>query len=240
MNIAIVDDCRDERLSLMAFINQFYQETPVYKQLSEFSGGETFMDAWIPGRFDLVFLDIFMDGVNGIEVAEKIREADDECLLVFITNSREHAIQSYRLRVFDYLVKPLSYEAFFDSMQHCDKELRRKSRYIEVKESRTLVKIRINDIIFTDYFNHYIQIHTKERMIRSYMRFEDFSPMLLCYPQFLCCYRNCIVNMDHILTLSKNDITMVDGEHMPITRSKRQWIHQQYTDYQFHKLKEQP
>lgn len=237
MNIAIVDDCRDERCLLVHFINQFYRDTPVYKQIFEFESGESFLENWTPESYDLIFLDIYLDGINGMEVAEKIRELDAECILVFITNSREHAIKSYRLRAFDYLVKPLHFEAFSESMQHCDRELKQRNHYIEVKESRTFIKIRVNDIVFTDYSNHYIQIHTKERMVRSYMRFEDFSPMLLCYPQFLCCYRNCIVNMDQISSISKNDITMIDGEHMPITRSKRQEIHQHYTDYQFQKLK---
>lgn len=80
---------------------------------------------------------------------------------------------------------------------------KRSSHYIEVKESRVMVKIPIDTILYTDYFNHYIQIHLADRIVKTYMRFEDFSKLLLCYPQFISCYRNCIINLDKVVRLEK-------------------------------------
>lgn len=177
-----------------------------------------------------------MEGISGIEVARKIRETDSECLLIFISSSKEYALQSFEVRAFDYLLKPLSEERFQKTMDLCQNELAKHIRYIEVKESRTLVKIPLNEIIYTDYYNHYIQIHTAARLIRSYQQFDVFSPLLLCYPQFLCCYRNCIVNMDHVDSVDKHDFVMENGERVPITRGNRNSIYQQYADYQFLKI----
>lgn len=142
----------------------------------------------------------------------------------------------FEVRAFDYLLKPLSEERFQKTMDLCQNELAKHIRYIEVKESRTLVKIPLNEIIYTDYYNHYIQIHTAARLIRSYQQFDVFSPLLLCYPQFLCCYRNCIVNMDHVDSVDKHDFVMENGERVPITRGNRNSIYQQYADYQFLKI----
>jgi hypothetical protein len=68
------------------------------------------------------------------------------------------------------------------------------------------------------------------------MKFEDFSPMLLHFPQFVCCYRNCIINMDKVTALLKTGFIITSGEHLPITRGLRPQIQQQYADYQFQKL----
>mgnify|MGYP002510862999 FL=1 len=208
----------------------------MYRVIDTYTSGEAFLENWPSKSYDLVFLDILMEGISGIEVARKIRETDSECLLIFISSSKEYALQSFEVRAFDYLLKPLSEERFQKTMDLCQNELAKHIRYIEVKESRTLVKIPLNEIIYTDYYNHYIQIHTAARLIRSYQQFDVFSPLLLCYPQFLCCYRNCIVNMDHVDSVDKHDFVMENGERVPIPRGTRNSIYQQYADYQFLKI----
>lgn len=238
MRIAVIDDSSIQREQLSAYLDTYFSGNPLYKRIDMFENGEEFMERWQTGIYDLILIDIFLKGMNGIEVAEEIRKTDKECLIIFTTSSSDFAIKGFELRASDYLVKPFSFEKFKSSMDYCIKSLHRHGCYIEVKESRTMVKIRLDDIIFTDYFNHYIQIHTSSRVIRSYMKFDEFSPLLLCYSQFLCCYRNCIVNMDKVISLEKNDFIMESDERVPITRKNRQEVHQRYADYQFHKLNE--
>lgn len=238
MRIAVIDDSSQQREQLSAYLDKYFSESSIYRRIDTFENGEQFMAQWKTGIYDLVIIDIYLGGISGIEVAEEIRKTDKECLLIFTTSSSDFAIKGFELRASDYLVKPFSYEKLKSSLDYCTKSIHRHGRYIEVKESRTMVKIRLDDIIFTDYFNHYIQIHTYSRIIRSYMKFDDFSPLLLCYPQFLCCYRNCIVNMDKVISLEKNDFIVDTDERVPITRKSRQEIHQKYADYQFQKLNE--
>lgn len=236
MNIAIIEDSGQELSLLERCLQSYLSSRQVYRVIDTYTSGEAFLENWPSKSYDLVFLDILMEGISGIEVARKIRETDSECLLIFISSSKEYALQSFEVRAFDYLLKPLSEERFQKTMDLCQNELAKHIRYIEVKESRTLVKIPLNEIIYTDYYNHYIQIHTAARLIRSYQQFDVFSPLLLCYPQFLCCYRNCIVNMDHVDSVDKHDFVMENGERVPITRGNRNSIYQQYADYQFLKI----
>ena len=236
MNIAIIEDSGQELSLLERCLQSYLSSRQVYRVIDTYTSGETFLENWPSKSYDLVFLDILMEGISGIEVARKIRETDSECLLIFISSSKEYALQGFEVRAFDYLLKPLSEERFQKTMDLCQNELAKHIRYIEVKESRTLVKIPLNEIIYTDYYNHYIQIHTAARLIRSYQQFDVFSPLLLCYPQFLCCYRNCIVNMDHVDSVDKHDFVMENGERVPITRGNRNSIYQQYADYQFLKI----
>ena len=236
MNIAIIEDSGQELSLLERCLQSYLSSRQVYRVIDTYTSGEAFLENWPSKSYDLVFLDILMEGISGIEVARKIRETDSECLLIFISSSKEYAKQAINTGVFDYLLKPLSEERFQKTMDLCQNELAKHIRYIEVKESRTLVKIPLNEIIYTDYYNHYIQIHTAARLIRSYQQFDVFSPLLLCYPQFLCCYRNCIVNMDHVDSVDKHDFVMENGERVPITRGNRNSIYQQYADYQFLKI----
>ena len=236
MNIAIIEDSGQELSLLERCLQSYLSSRQVYRVIDTYTSGEAFLENSPSKSYDLVFLDILMEGISGIEVARKIRETDSECLLIFISSSKEYALQGFEVRAFDYLLKPLSEERFQKTMDLCQNELAKHIRYIEVKESRTLVKIPLNEIIYTDYYNHYIQIHTAARLIRSYQQFDVFSPLLLCYPQFLCCYRNCIVNMDHVDSVDKHDFVMENGERVPITRGNRNSIYQQYADYQFLKI----
>ncbi|WP_294149919.1 LytTR family DNA-binding domain-containing protein [uncultured Clostridium sp.] len=236
MDIAIIEDSGQELSLLERYLQTYLSNRQVYRVIDTYTSGDAFLENWPSKSYDLIFLDILMDGISGIEVARKIRETDSECLLIFISSSKEYALQGFEVRAFDYLLKPLSEERFQRTMDLCHNELAKHIRYIEVKESRTLVKIPLGEIIYTDYYNHYIQIHTSTRLIRSYQQFDVFSPLLLCYPQFLCCYRNCIVNMDHVASVDKHDFIMENGERVPITRGNRNAIYQQYADYQFLKI----
>lgn len=236
MNIAIIDDNSGDRSILLGYLDTYFKELPVYKTIQVFNNGEEFFHVWKKGSLDILFIDIILTGISGMEIAERVRAEGSNCLIIFTSCSEEYGVQSYRVRAFDYLLKPYTYNQFKRTLDLCHSEIQRHGKYIEVKESRTYVKILLDDIIFTDYFNHYIQIHTYNRIIKSYMRFDAFSPMLLTYPQFLCCYRNCIVNMDKVASIEKYDFVMDTREHVPITRANRQSICQQYADYQFNKL----
>ena len=235
MQIAIVDDLKSERDLLSIYLVRYCKENSISLNLVKFTCGEEILAAKTTS-FDIIFLDIYMPGLSGIETASEIRKLDANCLLVFSTTSSDFAVKSFRVRAFDYLVKPYKYEQLAEIMTLAEKALNKSSRYIEVKESREMVKILIRDILYADYDNHYIQIHTKENIIKTYLSFQDFSPLLLKYPQFLNCYRNCIINMDSVDSLHDNDFVLTNGERLPITREKRLEIRQLYADYAFQKL----
>lgn len=236
MNIAIVDDLEKDALGLSDFVTQYCGDHHLQYDIHQFENGSRLLDTLQAQAFDLVFMDIYMDDMNGLDVAREMRKHGFENLIVFSTVSTDHAINGYSVEAYDYLVKPYDYLRFCETMDRCQKELFNKSRYIVVKESRIYVKIRLDDIIFTDYHNHYIQIHTTQRIIKSYMNFADFSLLLSPYSQFLNCYRNCIVNMDHVACLKGYEFIMKSGDIMPITRNRKIDIKQKYANYEFNRL----
>ena len=153
--------------------------------------------------------------------------------IIFTTASKEYAVKAFKVRALDYLVKPYKYEELESALDHFEEVYDKFIHYIELKEGRQYTRILIGDIMYVDYHNHYIQVHTTSNVVRSYMPFDKFSPMLKPYRQFLWCYRNCMVNMDYIDFLEDKDFVLTDGKRIPISRAMHNEVTQTYANYMF-------
>ena len=105
IRIAIVDDQAQARELLR---QDLLVRVPDGASVACFDGGEAFLSGFTPGDDALVFLDICMEGMNGIEVAQRVRKRSARCLIVFLTSSKEYAFDAFPVHPFDYLVKPYS------------------------------------------------------------------------------------------------------------------------------------
>ncbi len=233
MNAAIVDDSAEDIETLCGYLSRYGREHKVHIYIEKFTDADDFLEAFGDTSYHLVFLDIYMEHTTGMQVAEKIRKKDPRCQIIFTTVSEEYAPMAFRLHVLDYLVKPYGYERLKEALDYFGSSVSRLTHYIEVKEGRDRTRVPVSDIIYTDYSNHYIQLHTVSCVIRTHMSFDDFCPMLSPYPNFLWCYRNCMVNMDFIESYSDRDFILKNGESIPITVARKREILQTYGDYIF-------
>ena len=103
MNLTICDDLPEEREKLLALLEQ----APIATICTQFGSSEELLEAFRPGKFDLLLMDIYMDGMTGVEAVQKIREMDECIPIAFTTTSTEHTFESYRLSVLKYLEKPV-------------------------------------------------------------------------------------------------------------------------------------
>ena len=108
MRIAIVDDLAAERTLLKGRLEWQLQRRKVQADILEYESGETFLEAARKAPFTAAFMDIYMDGMTGMEAAKKLRKTDTDCLLVFITTSTDHALEGFQVRALHYLVKPFT------------------------------------------------------------------------------------------------------------------------------------
>ncbi len=233
MTIALVDDSDRDIKLLQECLYRYCQEHHVYMNIEKFTDEHKFLQSMQHTAYDLVFLDIYMKRMNGIQLACEVAKNDSKCQIIFITSSEEHAVAAYRVHAVDYLVKPYSYEDLKDALNHYEQIASRFARYIELKEGRYHTRIRLSDIMYTDYSNHYIQVHTTSCIVRSYMSFDTFLPMLAPYPNFLWCYRNCTVNMDYVESFTQKEFILKSKERIPIAAARRKEILQNYADYIF-------
>lgn len=232
MRFAIVDDlafCRDEiKKNLFRYIGEnFAGEHP---QIDEFDSGELFLENFSPETYDMIFIDQYMNGISGIDTAKKIRESDNLVALVFITTSRDHALDSYEVRASGYLVKPYKFKDFSRTMELVNMIKLRNARFISIGGR----KILLREILWCDRDEHYVQIHTdRQGILRLRLSFAELEQLLLPYIQFLSCYRGCMVNMDRAVKIHNLNFIMDTGEAVPFRKRDRGNIEKQFNSYLF-------
>ena len=108
ITVAICDDLEEERLQMARLLKNYGRRKGVAWEIELLESGAAFLDLFRPGRWDIILMDIYMDGPDGMEAARRLRAQDSECALLFVTTSVEHGIASYELQASDYLVKPVA------------------------------------------------------------------------------------------------------------------------------------
>lgn len=238
MNIAIVDDIAADATLLKQIIASFFEKKQLLTDIRYFSSAEAFFDAYKPGSFQLVFLDIYMDGMTGMDAARRIREAIDNCYLVFVTTSSDFAVESYDVKASYYLLKPFQPKKLCQILESFQFSTEQESRYIEVISDRIPVRVPLHSILYADTYRNAVCFHTAVSPIRSYLPFHSFEEEICDCPNFLSCYRGCIVNMDHIQEVTDIGFLMDNGETVPIRKRGFASIRKAYLQYLFSSGKE--
>lgn len=238
MRISIVDDLAECRETLTKCLLQYFREhyagdTPL---IDEFESGEDFLARFSHEAYDLIFIDQYMDGLSGMDTARKIRMEDPLTALVFVTTSREHAVDSYGVRASGYLVKPFTYEAFEATMELAGVEKIRAVRFFRLEDE----KILLREILWCDRDGHYTLIHTDRRgVLRFRAPFAELEEILSAYPQFLPCYRGCLVNLERVDRVGEIDTFLLDsGESVLFSQRDRKKIETAYHAWLFHRERE--
>lgn len=125
MNVIIVEDEERQQSILKRFLNEYFEEKKVAHSVETYFDGESFLKDYKKGNADLVFMDIELgtNHSNGMEVSKKLREIDNDVLLIFVTNMAQFAIEGYSVDALDFVVKPILYEPFKTKMEKTFKVL---------------------------------------------------------------------------------------------------------------------
>lgn len=233
MNIAIVDDVQTDLDVLFLAVQTYYQNRQIMVQIHSFASPAAFKKAYTPGKYDLIFLDIYMDQTNGMDIATHIREANDSCALIFVTSSDAFAVASYDVQAAYYLLKPLDTAKLMKVLDTIQIKSAQDMRYIEVICDRTPVRVPIKTILYADTFHNAIQLHTDAGVLRTYLTFQKFEELIQDLPCFLSCYRGCLVNMDRIYKTLEDSFLLDNQEVVQIRKRGANAIKKEYLNYLF-------
>lgn len=233
INIAIVDDLSMDSDTLKYYVQKYYSEKNTEIQITVFSSGEEFAAHYKKGSYQLIFLDIYMKSINGMETAHMIRASGDTCALIFVTTSSEFAVSSYDVQADYYLLKPFEQNKLYGALERIHFQNSTDSRYIEVISDRMPVRVPIQSIVYADTYRNAIQLHTDAGILKSYQTFQTLEEMIQEYPCFLSCYRGCIVNMDRISEAQEDGFVMDNGEFVPVRKRGSNMIRKAYLQYLF-------
>ena len=119
-------------------------------RVEQFSNGRALLKAFSPGKYQILFLDIYMPGYSGMQAAQEIREQDEHCFLAFTTTSEEHALESYGVYAAGYLLKPYSREQLYEVMDWCMEHMPPLSRALNVLSDRENVSLPLREIRYIE------------------------------------------------------------------------------------------
>ncbi len=214
MNIAVVDDEKVIREQIGSLIEK--QMPDCY--LESYATGEELLAAG--KRFDIVFLDIQMDGMDGIEVARALRAEQDEIILIFVTGNREYVFDALDLYAFHYLLKPVDEGKFREVLARAAKEAaKKKEKRVLFLKTRNLT-LDQSDILYIESRAKKVEIHTAgpKDMIEIYAAMEELEDQL--GEDFYRCHRAYLVNMAHITEYDSDSITITNGDKIYLTKKK--------------------
>lgn len=242
MNIAIIDDLKSDRKIVYKYLYTYFSRHCIGLPLSirTFESGEAFLCLFAENSFDLIFIDYYMSGMSGLDTAHAIRAVDTSAVIIFTTASRDYAVDGYKVKASGYIVKPFTYGDFSEVLSIIDLQKIKDRQFIEITNGYEKVKILIKDIIFCDISGHYVQVHTGSLGIqRSRMTFACLVRLLEPYPEFLVCYRGCLINMNQIHHIDNFIFFMNGGERIPLRKKEHHEILKIYSKFLFEKVREQ-
>ena len=226
VRIAVAEDDRAFRDTCTGYIKRYCAEKKVDAQVFEFEDGMDLLeDQEEKGKsFDILFLDVQMKHLDGFYTAGRIREKDDQAVIVFITTLAQYAVRGYEVDAMDYLIKPLSYERFCPRLE---KALQRVSRfqeqYIFLPSGDGKDRVAATSILYIDVDRHTLRVHTKGRTYEMRMPIgkmeEELAPS-----HFLRCDQSVLVNPRFVVRVGKDTVEVGDDENtvlLPVSRSRK-------------------
>ena len=233
MRIAICDDFQSDIEAISGLIEKWSEKTNKVVKVFHYSNGEGLVEGYQNGlSHEIIFLDIFLDKLSGIDTALKIREVNKEVSIVFLTSSPEFAIEGYSVNADGYLLKPIekNQKKFFQLLDALnEKWMLDVSKSVFIKHASEGQRIRFSDILYIESLGKSIVVHKLLKSSYSYYgKLGDISEKL--DKRFLYCNRSYIVNMDYIVGV-KEDFIMYNGDIIPIKVRFRKDIKEKYFDY---------
>ena len=213
MQIAICDDERLEREHIQALLERYAPEISVV----QFSSAEDLLYAAETDFFPLIFMDIEMELISGFEAAELLMSKKQKPLIVFVTKSTAYTVRGYDV-AFHYLVKPIREDKF---NQVLDRALRRLTpRYFSFLLDGSQYRVPLNDILYFESHNYMLRIHTENRVYETRLSLKDVETDLYG-ADFFRVHASYLINLQHVVRISKTEVELTSSEIVRISRSKK-------------------
>lgn len=220
--IVVCDDEMGVRHTLQKFLERYAQEHQEEFDILSFSSANELLKDY-PKETDLLFLDIRMDGINGMAAAREIRQFDSQVCIIFITTMYQYAIEGYAVRAFGFVKKPVSYSEFSHELGCALVQIRgtrEKETLITVKDGATVHRLAISRIMYLEVRNHSVQISMDGMVLDVRGQMNQFEEQLAGYG-FFRPHASFLVNSDYISSIDNNTIFLKSGDEIPLSQHRK-------------------
>lgn len=238
MRIAVIDDLEKDRERLSILIEEVLKKYNCPFLIECYSSAEDFLEVFKRESFDLCFMDIFMDGMNGMEASQKIALMDPECRIIFLTTSMEYLAQGYNVRAWRYLIKPVDAQIIGQVLPECIEQAELNKRRLSIRLNGRNYEIPYSKILYIVRVKRNIEIHLRNRTVTlsSTQSFQETTEDVLKDYRFILSCKGVVVNMAHVSKLEKADFIMDNGDRIPVSQRRLSAVTDTYLNFVFEYL----
>ncbi len=220
MKIAICDDEIYFIDAICPLLEQWAKERGIKLTLYRFTNGDDLVEAHQKEWMDLIILDVIMPLLNGMDVARELRNMNQTVPIIFLTSSREFAVDSYEVKAFHYLIKPVDRAKLFLVLDDFLKTCNLPKTSFTAKTADGFCRIVIADVDYLEAQNKQVLVHlTNGRTIVIRELFSKCAEVFSPENGFCCCHRSYIVNLNNVEQFSKTEVITTSKAVIPISRS---------------------
>lgn len=239
MRIAVCDDETHVCEKVAATLKAWEKTHGIHASSQIFYTAQSLIDAVEKHGYtpDLIFLDIHMPGINGMDAAKGLRRQGYHGHIVFLTGSREHALEAWSIGATQYLVKPASDEMIYSILDKIYTDAEEKpANFITLKSNRNYYRFNVRHFVFAEALGHRLEIHLKsyssfgadDQPMSVYMSVKEFESLVAAYPQLIRVGAAYIINMGEIMKLNAKEICFLNGERIFLPRGTYTKLKQHY------------
>ena len=238
--IAVCDDLEEERALLGHILQSYAQRKGLSLQLHLFVSGEELLhNVRQVCACQVLFLDVYMSGISGVEAARRLRAAGCGTSIVFATTSTDHGVDSFEVRASDYLVKPFRQEEVDRALDWCLEHMPEPLRSLSVYAEREPQEFPLASVLYIEVLGHQSHIHTLRQTVVVRKSLDDLE-RAVDSPDFFRCHRSFLVNLNFVQDITGSDFRLSDGTLVPISSGNLSKIRNLFSDWTYMKAWEQP
>ena len=182
---------------------------------------------------DLILMDIYMQEMTGIEAARALREMENESRIVFLTSSREHALDAFRVNATQYLTKPVSEEELFALLDNLlVQNAGKHKKYVVLQADKKICRVAVQDIVYCEAQKKNQHIYLADgTQLRLHMSMAGLEELLSGFSEIVRAGNSYIINLRHIESLNKQELRMDTDKMLYVPRASYQSLREQYFSY---------
>lgn len=228
--IAVCDDEQSMCILLKHYLDDFHKESGEDFDITEYHSAEDLL-ADNDLQPHIIFLDISMGNMNGMEAAKKIREFDTKVMIIFITTMVNYALEGYTVHAFSFLRKPVKYALFRAQMIDAMRALKSRSpESISLNINGQMQRIDLQELLYCEIYGHQINIILADRQISYYGTLNEIEDIVKD-KYFFRCHRSYLVNLAQISMIGTDSVTLRGGHVIPVSKYKRKDLMIEFADF---------
>lgn len=219
LSIAVCDDIIPECADLARQISDLLQNREIPVILKRFYSGKELLTT--AEAFDILFLDIKMPGLNGMDLAKALREKGQNFILIFITAVREYVFEAYEVEAFHYLIKPVKKQKLEQVLFRAIEKtrVRHTADFILVSSQRNARKIWLKDIVYIEAMGRTVKIQCIQDMVETYEQIGILEDKLK-EKDFFRCHKGFLINLRFVDTFNRTQIRMENGDTVLLAKRR--------------------